>query len=604
MAGALHLEEDISMAPLLSTEGFFPRRRRRSRSQRAANLTTTVISITSLLLTTCPSTSAQCNPCAATTSGFAAVPFTGCRQYVTCENSQPSGFNQNCNPGLIFDENIKGCNWDYMVNCPPDPDGETCEPQGEGASNGDGEGETVKEGTLSCDIPLCDEGYSGTAVVPFTNCEQYVSCSNGVAGTPQTCSTGQMYSPQIYACNIASMVVCPPDPTCPPTAEPTSAPTITKEPKSPSPTEDIFDNPSAPIKNQTIIDPESFITPDLLEGIYVMDAHLDANKIMINRELFNGGRPLSSTASTFDYNSFKSSLHTMITTPIDNKSFYIGSSDHANGRVYGLVNIAAFLSQAVVDSIQHGSCDEVNTDLIEGILPISNACGQNSMDYQDRSTLCLASEEAYACNVELEMRATAEVVGASPPPFSCGPAKDYGGFTGYWDFVSETEIKDGPTANALGKTDVQGCCWWGRGVLHTRGICQYGKLNHFLGKKSADEGRPSMFPNVDFCLDPSAVCSNQQYPNMKWITGLFRWVMDIQTYYVEDFYYIDELVRFVDGGFSDWSFIHRVSGIVTQGCHKPPCFDGALFDGGLRKDMFVKTLKIFGLRVNAASESS
>jgi hypothetical protein len=343
-----------------------------------------------------------------------------------------------------------------MVTCPPDPDGETCEPQGEGASNVDGEGEAVKEGTPSCDIPLCDEGYSGTVVVPFTNCEQYVSCSNGVAGTPQTCSTGQMYSPQIYACNIASMVVCPPDPTCPPTAEPTSAPTITKEPKSPSPTEDIFDNPSAPIKNQTVIDPESFITPDLLEGIYVMDAHLDANKIMINRELFNGGRPLSSTASTFDYNSFKSSLHTMITTPIDNKSFYIGSSDHANGRVYGLVNIAAFLSQAVVDSIQHGSCDEVNTDLIEGILPISNACGQNSMDYQDRSTLCLASEEAYACNVELEMRATAEVVGASPPPFSCGPAKDYGGFTGYWDFVSETEIKDGPTANALGKTDVQG----------------------------------------------------------------------------------------------------------------------------------------------------
>jgi hypothetical protein len=141
-------------------------------------------------------------------------------------------------------------------------------------------------------------------------------------------------------------------------------------------------------------------------------------------------------------------------------------------------------------------------------------------------------------------------------------------------------------------------------VLHTRGICQYGKLNHFLGKKSADEGRPSMFPDVDFCLDPGAVCSNQKYPNMKWITGLFRWVMDIQTYYAEDFDYINELIRFVDGGFSDWSFIHRVSGIVTQGCHKPPCLDGAQFDGALRKDMFVKTLQIFGLRVNAASESS
>jgi hypothetical protein len=187
-----------------------------------------------------------------------------------------------------------------------------------------------------------------------------------------------------------------------------------------------------------------------------MDAHLDANKILITRELFNGGRPLSSTASTFDYNSFKTSLHTMITTPIDNKSFYIGSSDQTNGRVYGLVNIAAFLSQAVVDSIQHGSCDEVNTDEIEGILPISNACGQNGMDYQDPLTLCLASEEEYACNVEGEMRATGEVVGDSPPPFSCGPANDYGGFTGYWDYASENEIKEEPTANALGKTDVQG----------------------------------------------------------------------------------------------------------------------------------------------------
>jgi hypothetical protein len=203
-------------------------------------------------------------------------------------------------------------------------------------------------------------------------------------------------------------------------------------------------------------DAASFITSDIMEGVYVMDAHLDANKILITRELFNGGRPLSSTASTFDYNSFKESLHTMITTPIDNKSFYIGSSDQTNGRVYGLVNIAAFLSQAVIDSIQYGSCDEVNIDLINGILPISNACGQNGMDYQKESTLCLASEEKYACKVEWEMRSQGDRVGSSPPPLYCGPANDYGGFTGYWDYASETEVKDEPTANGMGKTDVQG----------------------------------------------------------------------------------------------------------------------------------------------------
>lgn len=141
-------------------------------------------------------------------------------------------------------------------------------------------------------------------------------------------------------------------------------------------------------------------------------------------------------------------------------------------------------------------------------------------------------------------------------------------------------------------------------MLHSKGICQYGKLNHYLGQKAADEGRTSMFPDVNFCLDPGAVCSSSKYTNMKWITGLFRWVMDIQTYNVEDFNYIDALNKFVDGGFEDWSFIHRVSGIVSQGCHNPPCVKGAEFDGMQRKEVFVKTLKLFGLRINSASESS
>lgn len=341
------------------------------------------------------------------------------------------------------------------MECPPDPKKKDCE-----------EKEEVKAEAPDCDIPLCDVGYSGTVMVPFTNCEQYVSCSSGVPGTPQSCSPGQRYSPQIMACNVESLVVCPPDPTCPPTDEPTLSPTISKEPISLAPTVGIFDEPDtadastgndeAANVTAAAANPESFITPDLLQGVYVMDAHLDANKILLTRELFNGGKPVSPTASTFDYNSFKESLHTMITTQVDGKSFYIGSSDQTNGRVYGLVNIAAFLSQSVVDSIQHGSCDEVNTDVVNGILPISNACGQNGMDYQDPSTLCSPSDEEYACHVEWEMRRQAEVVRASPPPFYCGPADDYGGFTGYWDYVSESEVKDSPTANGQGKTDVQG----------------------------------------------------------------------------------------------------------------------------------------------------
>ena len=43
---------------------------------------------------------------------------------------------------------------------------------------------------------------------------------------------------------------------------------------------------------------------------------------------------------------------------------------------------------------------------------------------------------------------------------------------------------------------------WGRGVIQTTGVCNFGKLNYFLGARAAREGRPSRYPNIDFCLDP------------------------------------------------------------------------------------------------------
>lgn len=79
-------------------------------------------------------------------------------------------------------------------------------------------------------------------------------------------------------------------------------------------------------------------------------------------------------------------------------------------------------------------------------------------------------------------------------------------------------------SNELGRTDVEGlycvhlstsftpfffnplvchsgCCWWGRGVFRnvTRGRCIFGQLNYYIGKRAATEGRPSLYPNVDFC---------------------------------------------------------------------------------------------------------
>ncbi len=46
------------------------------------------------------------------------------------------------------------------------------------------------------------------------------------------------------------------------------------------------------------------------------------------------------------------------------------------------------------------------------------------------------------------------------------------------------------------RTDVEGCCWWGRGVIQTTGVCNFGKLNYFLGAKAARRGKAASYPTV------------------------------------------------------------------------------------------------------------
>mmetsp|Transcript_15265 Transcript_15265/g.31162 ORF Transcript_15265/g.31162 Transcript_15265/m.31162 type:complete len:655 (+) Transcript_15265:70-2034(+) len=607
-----------------------------------------------LLLLQPPQTQADCAPCEITPTGFALRPGTGCREYVNCQDGVEVQ-SQACNGGLVFDLNIKGCNWDYMVTCPsdeeilaacPDRAEETTEESGGGGDGGGGdnaqegqgdEGQDDQEsdsgggGDPKCEVPLCEMGFSGMTTVPFSECVDYVMCSNGVPGTVMSCPYGQKYDVRIQACNIVAQVTnCAPDPTCPPTKSPTTSPASdptlaptsveTSEPtRSAVETTPMAGGGSGAGGNTAAaVDPsvQARMDVELLEGLYVMDAHIAANKILIARELLtspNVGRVRTSSSALFQsgtpftYTGFKDSLHTMITTPIDGQSFYIGESQSLNGRVYGLVNIAAFLAMSVADSIHSGSCDEINNDIVGGYLPISNACGQNGLDYQSMTCPNQDDQEKYACPVDTNMVAYASIAlgsagrdqGEKPPmPFYCGPAQSYGGFTGHWDYISETENRDRPIENKLGRQDVEGCCWWGRGAIHTRGPCAYGKLNYYLGKRAADEGRPSMYPEIDFCIDPSAICSNDKYPDLKWIAGMFRWITEIQSYETEEFRYMDGLKGFVDGGLNDWGFMHAVAGIVTQGCHSPPCMEGAEFNGVERKAIFVKTLKLFGLVVN------
>lgn len=232
------------------------------------------------------------------------------------------------------------------------------------------------------------------------------------------------------------------------------------------------------------------------------------------------------------------------------------------------------------------------------------------------------------CPVDPEMTLTATTNAnwyGAPAPLYCGPASLYP-TTGYWDYAFECsqpntnppqsctvyegqkagrEMTDVVTANRAGRTDVEGCCWWGRGAIQTTGPCNYGRLNYFLGKKAADDGRPSRYPTVDICADPGLICSSEEYPELKWIAGLFYWVDSLQDYSSGGWDYLTELHRFVDQGMQpDDPFIDSVSGIVNRGCHNPPCASGSVDGGPERRLYFERVLRILDVEPTIQAPTS
>jgi hypothetical protein len=73
----------------------------------------------------------------------------------------------------------------------------------------------------------------------------------------------------------------------------------------------------------------------------------------------------------------------------------------------------------------------------------------------------------YDCNVDMDMRMVANnnpmmmSIGADgsknalPKPFFCGPKSDYGGATGFWDYVNGVESTD-EAESEIGRQDVEG----------------------------------------------------------------------------------------------------------------------------------------------------
>lgn len=354
----------------------------------------------------------------------------------------------------------------------------------------------------------------------------------------------------------------------------------------------------------------------------------------------------------------------MATQGIGKEKLFVGEGGNFK---YGLVNLAAFLGQCMKETIMYNACDENNwsdpkyVQQVGGqAYPAAASCGQGKQSYQDYK--CTADDDAIAggkmaCDVDndMELRAhtQAEWYGA-PPKMFCGPkskipkapkwnwggpwcpqaggydykkpfadnvsldtyyeyvnkggsCRDYDPIkAGGWQFCGSNGCENTPAplfGHPDGRTDVEGCCWWGRGVIQTTGVCNFGKLNWYMGKRGHSEGRDVLYPDIDFCKNPGAICEPDAPPALKWIAGFFYWLNSVQSYVDKDgWVYMDKLRNWTDAGMqtTDRSYIDACSGIVNRGCYNPPCGGNPMDGGDQRAANFATVLK--AMKLDAAFE--
>eukprot|EP00956_Cyclotella_meneghiniana_P006054 scaffold7867_cov77-Cyclotella_meneghiniana.AAC.5 len=491
----------------------------------------------------------------------------------------------------------------------------------------------------------CEGISNGYIQVPGSECSVFVQCANGAIGQTFNCAAGLIYDPSINQCNWATGVTCGPDYECPseeptpspPTGEPTSGPTEFQYPPTESPVRErggsrpgssssnvgynsqATSQNSNPLPQQIDIDSAGPNNPFQQHHHAAIFTHLNANKININNHIFNrakseiGRAVYPSAFRKYSFSDFTNALRTMAEigyiVPKDDEgndvsyrnTFYLGEPTSIDAAAVGLINVAIFLSMGIADSFMYGSCDEVNTDEYNGYLPTSNSCGQGGLSYQDMH--CSLSESHIECPLDYGMALKANPNPMGVTPFYCGSTELYQ-YTGVASEGTESEqTLEFPVQNREGRTDVQHCCWWGRGIIQTRGVCQYGKLNYYLGARAKEEGRDAILPHIDFCQAPQQICSKDpKNGNVEWIASLFRWIDSVQSYNDLQFSYIQGLNQFVMGGMKDASFIEAVSSIVTQGCHNPPCEGGTsvnTMDSSERWYNFQLVAQTLGLPVKA-----
>lgn len=55
------------------------------------------------------------------------------------------------------------------------------------------------------------------------------------------------------------------------------------------------------------------------------------------------------------------------------------------------------------------------------------------------------------------------------------------------------------------------------------------------------DGRPSLYPDTDFCANPEAVCSSQHSNELQWVVGMFHWTKAVQSYNENGWSFMDNL---------------------------------------------------------------
>ncbi|WP_418642650.1 cellulose-binding domain-containing protein [Vibrio chaetopteri] len=363
-------------------------------------------------------------------------------------------------------------------------------------------------------------------------------------------------------------------------------------------------------------------------------------------------------STVYKWADFLAGLNSMHNVGVAGNTFWLldETVDDATNAKYAKVAIAAFLSQSMQETIRYNACDENNwSEVRYGAAvnyPMTASCGQLGQKYADYGMDPVTGiDHPYSCprdpKMEVSALTNAKWYGAPAPIFAAPDSvlAEKGllvnGNIGRWTNDghcmevpstvdssqqvwerADCKVYEGQKAGKFiwdgsdTTGTVEGCGWWGRGVIQTTGRQNFGTLNHFMGRSHVDpdtvgttvngvvvEAPPAnpLYADLDFCSNPGLICSSEENREIKWIAGLFYWVSSVQTYNDEGgpyaaWNYHTELKKYVDGGMQGTEFIDAVSGIVNRGCPDSTCpVSGKVHAVKERQDNFKLVLQTLGL---------